>query len=537
MSRDESLIQHLLIERARIGDQEAFSELVRQHRSRMLKWANQVVSNPAKAEDIVQEALLLTLKRMDRLADPDKFLPWLRTIVRNQALMSMRGRKNKQELLVGARLSESDEEVEWAGEPMDDPQVMAVGREAMEAIEKLLGRLGERERAVVEAHILGGVSIREVSDRLRVNSGAVYTALSRARTKLNEARYEEEMDRYLAARRRKMSPRHVHLSHVRYYEYASAHNTMAATILLAITATGTKQVSLTDVMGATGHAFRIQVTPDLGLSGAYAYDWADAANIGLQNLGYSRAVFGGAGTILHRPDEWMDAMDTIFGSLEQGIPVIAWHVSNAEFGLITGYDDEDRCWTVMDTSASAKRLPYTKLGRVRKDSEWFAFVPLSRHPVSCEERLKSIFEKAIHHIQGDSAPSKFPGSACGREAYRIWIDAFGSRSVTSPLIAAYHAAVVAEARSHAVRFLRNLSEFGNAAGRFSEAIPAIAYAGQLYERIHSAWARISQLFPLPYGADPTAPGPAERTARLLEQALAAELEVAEVLEEVVYRLK
>src|SRR5437016_69417 len=90
MTPYDERMQILLVEKARCGDNEALSELIRQHRGKMLKWANQIVRNPAKAEDIVQDALIQTLRRLNSLADPHKFLPWLRTLVRNQSLMALR---------------------------------------------------------------------------------------------------------------------------------------------------------------------------------------------------------------------------------------------------------------------------------------------------------------------------------------------------------------------------------------------------------------------------------------------------------------
>ncbi|XEC97423.1 RNA polymerase sigma factor [Paenibacillus tarimensis] len=539
MSQHDPFVLYALVERAREGDEEAFSELVRQHRGRMLIWADQVVRHPVKAEDIVQEALIVTLKQMNSLKEPSRFLPWLRTIVRNQALMSIRGGKHMREILIGGGDDGEDSPHE---NPMfdelqpNDPERNAIGIVALEEIERLFSRLGEREKAVVELHSIAGLSIPEAAERLKMKRGAVYTALSRARTKLNEARFEIEVERYISARRKRGRPANVVMDKLKYWGFASAYNTMAATMTIAIAAMGKDNVSLSDVMGATGHAFRIQVTPDIGLSSPYAYNWMQAGLDGFGRLGYSAAIYGGAGVFIQQPEMLTEAMDAIFESLEQGVPVIAWHLSNAEFGLITGFNDHERCWLVMDTSAFGKKLPYDRLGRLYPDSEWCIFIPRRNRTTYLPMSLSDTLKEAAGHIRGERGGESGLSFAGGRDAYRVWLDALEHKSLTEPLSVAYNSAVIAEARAHAERFLHRLIMPDLLKGRQAEALPSITHVYQLYRRISGAWRAISALFPLPYGADPAAPGSSERAAQLLERALSTELEAADVLEEAAYRL-
>jgi RNA polymerase sigma factor (sigma-70 family) len=526
MSLHDSFVPFSLVERARKGDKEAFGELVRLHRIQMLKWANQIVRNPVKAEDIVQDALIQTLRRISSLTDTDKFLPWLRTLVRNQALMSIRGASYTKEILLA--------EHSFAGN--EDPQLMALSHNALDDLQNLLGRLGERERAVMEAISIAGLSIQEVMMKLNMKSGAVYTALSRSRTKLIDARYEDEIERYVAARRKKGRPLNLYLDKARYYGFAGSHNTMTAMMLVTLAAMGIQNVSLTDVMGATGHAFRIQATQDLGISSPFTYNWTEIAKNGWRNLGFSVASFGGAGSTLERPDDLVLAMDPIFSCLEKGVPVVAWNLCNTEFGLITGFDDNDLAWTIMDTSASRKKLPYSKLGRLRADSEWFVLMPLGRIQSYQVDPLSDVFLRAAQHIRGDSI-IEVAYSNCGKNAYQTWIDSLSLRRLTDPLTAAYNSAITAEARTHATRYLQNLLSNGRLNAFCPSVIPAVTHAQRLYQRIAEAWSHVSKLFPLPFGASPLSPGPSDRAIRLLERAAAIELEAAEVLEEASYWLE
>ncbi|TMV51610.1 RNA polymerase sigma factor [Paenibacillus mesophilus] len=529
-----------LVEKARKGDAESFGELVRRHRSQMLGWADRVVRNRTKAEDIVQDALMQSLKKIGSLEHPDKFIPWLRTLVHNQALMSIRGVRNKREVAVGDGWSELEsgnaQELRMhADDDANDPQRSAIGRAAIEDVRLMLERLSEREKAVVDAHLIAGLPVQEVARMLDMTSGAVYTTVSRSRKKLTEARYEAEVERYVSARRKAGKPSASRTDWARHYRFAGAYNTMVSMMRLTIAAGGNRDCSLSDVMGATGHAFRIKVASDIGVSGPYAYDWTTALRDGFRHLGYSVSVFGGAGMQLERPDELIAAMDELFVSLEKAVPVVAWNVSNAEFGIITGFDDDKRAWTVTDTSAADKLLPYSKLGRLHEDTEWFAAVPGRRIVADRAESLCGLFMNTARHIRGGgedggSRKSDLYGIG-GSEAYRTWIRLLDRQSLSDPLGAAYNAAVVHEARKHAASYLRGLSVDGYMSSLCPSAVPAITHAQQQYARVAAAWEAVAKLFPLPYGADPTAPGPADRAARLLERALGIELEAASALEE------
>lgn len=539
MVEHDEVLHRDLVEKARNGDAESFGELVRRHRSRMLGWADRVVRNRTKAEDIVQDALVQSLKKIGTLEHPDKFLPWLRTLVHNQALMSIRGAWNKREVAVGDGWSdlesESAMELGMHAGQTNDPQRSAIGRAALEDVRLMLERLSERERAVFEAHLIAGLPVQEVARLLDMTSGAVYTTISRSRKKLTEARYEDEIERYVSARRKAGKPSSNRTDWARHYRFAGAYNTMVSMMQLTLAAGGNRDCSLTDVMGATGHAFRIQVAADIGVSGPYAYDWAATIRDGFRHLGYSVSLFGGAGMQLEQPDELTSAMDELLASLERGVPAVAWNVSNAEFGIIAGFDDDKRAWAVTDTSAADKKLPYSKLGRLHEDTEWFAAIPGRRIVADRADSLCGLFRHAARHIRGDGVNVGSRESASygigGAEAYRTWIGLLDRQSLADPLGAAYNAAVVHEARKHAARFLRSMTANGYLSALCPSVVPAVTHAQRQYERIASAWEAVAKLFPLPYGADPTAPGPADRAARLLERACGIELEAASALEE------
>ncbi|MCY9515316.1 RNA polymerase sigma factor [Paenibacillus apiarius] len=537
--RSENLTD--LVAQARLGDREAFGELVRRHRTQMLTWARRITGDAETAEDIVQDALLQTLQKLSTLKEPDKFIPWLRTIVRNRALMELRSSARAR--LSGwtgwttdDRIDSPEQTMHLAQQEVErrahliDPADAALKRQALAQFERLFERLGERERAVLLAHGFAELPIPEVAVLLGMKSGAVYTALSRARRKLTDANFQAEVSQYVAGRRQRGLQRSGMVSGARYHWFAGARNTMAATILETLLATGVRNVSLADVMGLSGQAFSLYATPGIGLSSAYAFDWANASRFGWGNLGYSAAIFGGAGLALQRPDDLVGAMEQMQDSIVRGTPIIAWNVSSAEFGLICGFDDETGEWMVTDTTVSGKRLPYAKLGRSQPGAEWFVVIPGTRYPVSWRDSLHRVLTQAVRHIRGHEQ-AVLPDCAAGLNAYATWIEAFRESRTAEPLSIAYHASYTAEARRNAARFLQARLADGTIRHVCKETEPAVHHARVSYTIVAEAWTALSHLFPLPFGGNPLGPGLAERAVRLLERAAAEERQAADALEE------
>ncbi len=75
-----------LVVAALAGNTQAFDVLVNRYRRAMLTVAQQIVRNPADAEDVVQDALLRAFEALPQLSDLNRFSAWLHSITRNRAL-------------------------------------------------------------------------------------------------------------------------------------------------------------------------------------------------------------------------------------------------------------------------------------------------------------------------------------------------------------------------------------------------------------------------------------------------------------------
>ncbi len=81
-----------LVVRARAGDVDAFTELVRYHQSLAYGCALAMLRDFDVARDVVQEAFIAAWRGLPQLAEPALFAAWLRGIVRRQALHALRAR-------------------------------------------------------------------------------------------------------------------------------------------------------------------------------------------------------------------------------------------------------------------------------------------------------------------------------------------------------------------------------------------------------------------------------------------------------------
>lgn len=163
-----------LVELARRGSEKAFELLVRRHVDAAHAVAARLVDDDADAEDVVQDAFIRALERLEGCRDPERFRAWLLTIVRNHAHnVRKRERLRRGEPLNG---------VHESGVP--SPILSAERSEAAERIQAAMQELTELQREVVRLHDFEGLKHGEIGAKLGISSGASRFNLHAARKKL-----------------------------------------------------------------------------------------------------------------------------------------------------------------------------------------------------------------------------------------------------------------------------------------------------------------------------------------------------------------
>jgi RNA polymerase sigma-70 factor (ECF subfamily) len=82
--------EEALVQNARAGDRAAFEELVRRTSRLVFARLYLETGDPHRAEDLLQETLLVAFRSLPELADVRAFRPWLLTIAQNVAITAAR---------------------------------------------------------------------------------------------------------------------------------------------------------------------------------------------------------------------------------------------------------------------------------------------------------------------------------------------------------------------------------------------------------------------------------------------------------------
>jgi RNA polymerase sigma-70 factor (ECF subfamily) len=163
------------------GDEEAFAGLARGHADRLLAIAYRILRDIGRAEDAVQQTLVIAWRQLPSLRDPARFDAWLHR------------------LLVNACYAEARTSGRWSGNvrlvPLDgtggtDPAAPAddYGQVAeRDQLERAFRRIPADQRAVVVFHYYLGLTLAEIGEQLDVPLGTVKSRMHAATNALRAA--------------------------------------------------------------------------------------------------------------------------------------------------------------------------------------------------------------------------------------------------------------------------------------------------------------------------------------------------------------
>jgi RNA polymerase sigma-70 factor, ECF subfamily len=168
-----------LVERCRGGDDEAFRELVDRHKRLVFALIGRSVSNPARAEELSQEAFLRVYRGLPYFRGEARLATWIYRIVSNLVYEERRS-----ERLPDLSL---DEVEPGRDSPRLDPGAPDRAFEDVELrdrLHKAIDRLPLQYQLLVNGHYLNGMRYEDLSDALQLPMGTVKTHLHRAKRML-----------------------------------------------------------------------------------------------------------------------------------------------------------------------------------------------------------------------------------------------------------------------------------------------------------------------------------------------------------------
>jgi RNA polymerase sigma-70 factor (ECF subfamily) len=161
----------------------AFLETLSTLRPSLHRYCARMTGSVMDGEDVVQEALFETYRKLDKFDDSRPLKPWLFRIAHNRCIDFLRRKGVRDEAEAAAALPETVEPTL--------PNALGIGK----AIEHLVASLPPKERACVLLKDVFDYSLEEIAELVDSTVGGVKAALNRGRTKLAETSPPTKSDR------------------------------------------------------------------------------------------------------------------------------------------------------------------------------------------------------------------------------------------------------------------------------------------------------------------------------------------------------
>ena len=169
-----------LILRFQEGDINAYNELVKRYKDRLLNFVFRYFNNKEQAEDVVQDTLIKLYTHASYYKNIAKFSTWIFTIAKNNALTELRKNKRKQTDSL------------WT----DDGKVIDINSNdqtldrrvqneiAVDQLNKFLDEIPENFRMAVVLRDFQELSYEEISTILEIPIGTIKSRINRGRIQL-----------------------------------------------------------------------------------------------------------------------------------------------------------------------------------------------------------------------------------------------------------------------------------------------------------------------------------------------------------------
>ncbi len=168
-------MDHDLVAAARRGDEGAFMDLIRPRSNRLFAIALHILRDLDRAEDALQDALVIAWRDLRGLRDPDRFDAWLRRLLVN---VCIRQASRERRRAVNLRVLPID------GPVAPDDLLTVADRDQLE---RGFRRLPPEQRAILVLHHFLGYPLSEIAETLGIPPGTARSRLHNAHRAMRAA--------------------------------------------------------------------------------------------------------------------------------------------------------------------------------------------------------------------------------------------------------------------------------------------------------------------------------------------------------------
>lgn len=177
---DKAKHDYTLVQKAIIGDQRAYAELMDRYRDAIYYMLLKMVNNASDAEDLTIEAFGKAFKNINQYAPNYAFSTWLFKIATNNCIDFIRKKKANH-----VSLDHSNDEHERATKDIQasvpDPEESLINDQKIKLMRSLVSKLKPRYRKLIELRYFSELSYEEIAEELELPIGTVKAQLFRAR--------------------------------------------------------------------------------------------------------------------------------------------------------------------------------------------------------------------------------------------------------------------------------------------------------------------------------------------------------------------
>ena len=181
---DYQLSDERLIEKFRNGEVNAYNELVKRYKDRLLNFIYRFLNDIDRSEDLVQDTLIKLYTHKNSYKEVAKFSTWLYTIAANLARTELRKIKRRKTFSV-SELSNDDREYIISSDASDQSEDYLT-ENFEKKIQNALVQLPDDFKTIIILRDIQELSYDEISKIVELPLGTVKSRINRGRLKLQK---------------------------------------------------------------------------------------------------------------------------------------------------------------------------------------------------------------------------------------------------------------------------------------------------------------------------------------------------------------
>ncbi len=171
------------------GDQSQFDELYSLTNASAMAVARKYLKQKADCEDVVQEAYITALNRINDLQKPESFSSWLNQIVATRSLNVLR--KKNPVMFSEMTAEEDDADIDFEDEsPQFSPEKITDMEAVSSAVSEVMDSLPEMQRDALWMHYGQDIPIKDIAEAAGVSENTIKSRLKQGRDKLYKQKEE-----------------------------------------------------------------------------------------------------------------------------------------------------------------------------------------------------------------------------------------------------------------------------------------------------------------------------------------------------------